>query len=212
MTSLIDSPLTFDPEAHAYALDGRPVPSVTQLIERADLINYDDVPPWQLEHAAQRGTAVHLATEFYDDGDLDDESIDPEILPYVEAWRLFRRESGFKVLRSEVRVYSRRHQYAGTVDTIGLLNGRLAMVEKKTTAVLHPATAVQVTAYGKAYNEMVDPAERVRSVHSVHLRRDGTYRFDEHDPETHWGMFLALRYPDDPQSAATRAAWERHYV
>lgn len=210
MTTATIPGLTFDPEPHVYRFNGDVIPSVTQILE--PLIDYGSVPGAILDHAAQRGTAVHLATEFYDDDDLDEATIDPEILPYVEAWRTFREESGFAVLQSEVRVYSARHRYAGTVDTIGLLDGRLAMVEKKTTAILHPATAVQVTAYGRAYNEIVGPGERVRSIHSVHLRRDGTYRFDEYDSGTHWGMFLALRYPDHPQSAATRAAWEAYYL
>lgn len=210
MTTATIPGLTFDPEPHVYRFDGEVIPSVTQLLE--PLINYAGVPGAILQHAADRGTAVHLATEFFDDDDLDEATVDPEILPYVEAWRTFREESGFEVVRSEVRVYSARHRYAGTVDTIGLLDGRLAMVEKKTTAILHPATAVQVVAYGKAFNEMACARDRVRSFHSVHLRRDGTYRFDEYDPETHWGMFLALRYPDHPQSAATRAAWEAHYL
>lgn len=204
------SALTFEPEAHAYHLNGERLPSVTQVLE--PLINYDGVPNGILQHAADRGTAVHLATEYFDDGDLDEDSIDPEILPYVQAWQRFRAESGFEVLRSEVRVYSERHRYAGTVDCIGVMRGRLVMVEKKTTAILAAATAIQVTAYLKAYNEHVPAAERAKDCYSVHLRRDGTYRLDQHEPLTHWAAFLALRYPDDSDSAATLAAWKAKHV
>lgn len=201
--------LTFEPTEHVYHFDGVRVPSVTQVLE--PLIDYDRVPFRILEHAAQRGTAVHLATEFYDDGDLDEESIDPEILPYVEAWRRFREESGFTVERSEVRVYSPRHGYAGTVDAIGYMRGRRIMVEKKTTAQLHPATAIQVSAYYRAFNESALPGKRVRSACSVWLRRDGTYRFDAYDPHDHWAAFLALLNPDDPQSGPTMEAWHARY-
>lgn len=203
--------LDFDPESHTYRVGDRVLPSVTQLL-RPIGFDYDTVPPNTLQHAAERGTAVHLATEFYDDGDLDEESIDLEILPYVEAWRLFRRESGFEVYRSEVRVYSERHQFAGTFDCLGVLNGKLAIVEKKTTAVLHPSTAIQVSAYMRAFNEGKPREEQAKRCYSVHLRRDGTYRLDDHDPETHWGAFLALRYPEHPQSAATIAAWRNTYL
>lgn len=201
--------LTFEEEAHEYRFNGERVPSVTQLLE--PLINYEGVPTGVLEYAANRGTAVHLATEFWDDGDLDEESIDPEILPYVQAWQRFRDESGFVVWRSEVRVYSQRHKFAGTFDCLGVLNGRLAIVEKKTTALLAPATAVQVSAYFRAYNEDKPRDEQAKRCYSVHLRRDGTYRLDEWDAETHWGMFLALRYPEHPDSAATLAAWKAKF-
>lgn len=203
--------LTFEPEEHAYHFDGVRIPSVTQVLQPVGF-DYSSIPFGTLEHAAQRGTAVHLATEFYDDGDLDEDSIDPEILPYVEAWRRFREESGFVVWRSEVRVHSARHGFAGTFDCLGVLNGKMCIVEKKTTATLHPSTAIQVSAYLRAYNEGLPREEQAKRCYSVHLRRDGTYRLDEHDPETHWGAFLALLYPDHPQSAATLAAWRRAYL
>jgi len=205
------STLDFEPESHTYRVDGRVLPSVTQVLKPVGF-DYDTVPFHILNHAAQRGTAVHLATEFYDDGDLDEESIDPEILPYVNAWRLFREESGFVVDRSEVRLYSKRHGYAGTVDAIGFIRGRRIMVEKKTTAQLHPSTAIQVSAYYRAYNDSVPSAWRVRSACSVWLRRDGTYRFDAYDPLDHWAAFLALLNPDDPQSGPTLEAWKARYI
>jgi hypothetical protein len=203
--------LTFEPEAHVYHLNGQRLPSVTQVLE--PLINYDGVPNGILQHAADRGTAVHLATEFWDDGDLDEESIDPEVLPYVQAWQRFRAESGFVVERSEVRVYSARHRFAGTFDCLGILRGRRVIVEKKTTAILAAATAIQVTAYRRAYNETCRPPERIRQSYSVHLRRDGTYRLDEWTPdEDHWGAFLALLNPEHEQSAATVAAWKAKHL
>lgn len=209
-TATILPGLTFEHEEHVYRFNGGRVPSVTQLLE--PLINYEGVPNGILQHAADRGTAVHLATEFWDDGDLDDDSIDPEVLPYVQAWQRFRDESGFVVERSEVRVYSARHRFAGTFDCLGILRGRRAIVEKKTTAVLHPATAIQVSAYLKAYNEHVAPGQRIREAYSVHLRRDGTYRLDQHEPLAHWSAFLALLNPEDPQSAVTMAAWKARYL
>lgn len=200
---------TFDADSHTYRFDGERIPSVTQILE--PLIDYSGVPNGVLQHAADRGTAVHLATEFWDDGDLDEDSIDEEVLPYVMAWQRFRDDSGFAVLKSEVRVYSARHRFAGTFDCLGVMDRKLAIVEKKTTALLHPATAIQVSAYMRAYNEPLPRDEQAKRCYSVHLRRDGTYRLDEWDPTDHWSAFLALKNPDDPQSAATMAAWKARY-
>jgi hypothetical protein len=93
-----------------------------------------------------------------------------------------------------------------------VLNGRLSIVEKKTTAALHPSTAIQVSAYMRAFNEGKPRDEQAKRCYSVWLRRDGTYRLDEHDPDTHWGAFLALRYPDHPDSPATIAAWKEAFL
>ena len=207
----IPNRLEFEDESHTYRWDGSVVPSVTQLLKPVGF-DYDSIPRHIVQHASERGTAVHAATEFYDDGDLDEDSVDLEILPYVQAWRLFREQSGFQVFRSEVRVYSERHGFAGTFDCLGVLNRQLAIVEKKTTAQLHPSTAIQVSAYMRAFNEGKPREEQAKRCYSVWLRRDGTYRLDEHDPETHWGAFLALRYPDHPQSAATVAAWRTCFL
>lgn len=207
----IPNRLEFEDESHTYRWDGAVVPSVTQLLKPVGF-DYDSIPRHIVQHASERGTAVHAATEFYDDGDLDEDSVDLEILPYVQAWRLFREQSGFQVFRSEVRVYSERHGFAGTFDCLGVLNRQLAIVEKKTTAQLHPSTAIQVSAYMRAFNEGKPREEQAKRCYSVWLRRDGTYRLDEHDPETHWGAFLALRYPGHPQSAATVAAWRQVYL
>ena len=71
MTSATAERFTFDPIEHIYRFDGQRVPSVTQILE--PLIDYSGVPNGVLQYAADRGTAVHLATEFYDDGDLDED-------------------------------------------------------------------------------------------------------------------------------------------
>lgn len=207
MTSLAE--LTFEESEHIYHYGGVRVPSVTQVLD--GMVDYDRVPIAKLRHAAERGTAVHLATEFDDEGDLDESTVDPEVLPYVDAWRCFRAESGFQPMRSEVRVYSARHRFAGTFDCLGVLFGKWAIVEKKTTFQLAPATAIQVSAYMRAYNEDKPEGERARACWSVWLRRNGTYRLTEYDPLEHWAAFLARLNPDDPQSAATMAAWmEKH--
>jgi hypothetical protein len=47
------------------------------------------------------------------------DTVDDVILPYLAAWRLFKRESGFIVEQSEVPMMSKALRYAGTPDVIG---------------------------------------------------------------------------------------------
>jgi hypothetical protein len=193
MTTLAAEPvgLRFDPEAHEYRFDGEVVPSVTQVL--APIVDYSAVPAFMLNYAADRGTQAHYACELYDADELDEESLDERLVPYVEAWKAFRAESGFTIEHSEQRLYHPRYRYAGTCDRVGILNGRRTVLEIKTTATLLPATAVQCAAYQAAFNETAPAAMRAKGCVAVHLRPDGSYRLERYeDTREHFAAFVAL--------------------
>ncbi|MBU1082470.1 MAG: hypothetical protein KKB59_18435, partial [Spirochaetes bacterium] len=111
----LDCPVVFTEEGHIYTLDGSRLPSVTGILKAEGFIDdrfYD-------EYSRTRGTYVHKATHLDDTGELDEETLDPVIAPYVEGWRKFKRESGFCVEKSEVPMCSKTYRYAGTPDVIG---------------------------------------------------------------------------------------------
>lgn len=113
--SLLDTPVDFDREGHRYTLNGRSLESVTQILQAEGFIDttfYDDF-------SRERGALVHLACHYDDTKELDDDSLDEVIVPYVAAWRSFKAESGFIVERSEVPMASKAYLYAGTPDVIG---------------------------------------------------------------------------------------------
>lgn len=115
--SLLDTSegLVFNEADHSYFLDGVRVPSVTGILKAEGFIDDRFFDEWSRD----RGSMVHLATHYDDLGELDEDSLDPVIVPYVEAWRRFKRESGFIVEASETGLASRVHRYAGTLDTRG---------------------------------------------------------------------------------------------
>lgn len=83
--------LVFDPGPHLYTLDGVHYPSITQIIYGVGLIDFSMVRAEILASAAEMGKAVHAATHYDDDGDLDIDSLDANLRPYLEAWRAFRQ-------------------------------------------------------------------------------------------------------------------------
>jgi hypothetical protein len=113
--TLLDAPVSFEREGHVYTLNGLPLPSVTGILKAEGFI--DDA--FFTEESRVRGTYVHLATHYDDQGELDEDTLDPVIVPYVEAWRKFKRESGFIVEQSETPMASSSYHYAGTPDVIG---------------------------------------------------------------------------------------------
>ena len=113
--SLLDVPVDFTEEGHRYTHNGDPLESVTGILRAEGFID----TAFYTEYGRQRGSFVHLARHYDDIGCLDESTIDPEIAPYLEAWRRFKRESGFVVERSEVPMASSAYRYAGKPDVIG---------------------------------------------------------------------------------------------
>lgn len=144
--------LTFDPATHTYTLDGRVVPSVTQVL-RALPDDYAMVDPAVLERAAELGRAVHRIIELDILGGLVLEEVDFHLLPYLDQWREFLASSGFRPLLSESLVASRRYGYAGTLDLFGLLNGRKALLDNKRTAAVPRKAGPQTAGYRIALSE-----------------------------------------------------------
>jgi len=134
---------TFDPERHLYLVDGRPVPSVTQVLHSARLAaDYSMVPPDVLERKRIIGQYVHKATQYLDEGCLDLETVDPELQPYLAAYQRFLEESGFRPQLIEHRLVSRVAGVlcGGTVDRVGSMNGRLWLIDLKCVIDCFPAS------------------------------------------------------------------------
>lgn len=163
----------FDKEQHVYTLDGRRLPSVTEIIEPIQA-GYAGIPAHVLEKARARGEAVHLAVQYHNEGDLAVETLDIEIVPYFEAYLKFVADTGFKVLGTETAMYSIPFRYAGTPDLWGEIGAELWLPDIKCTAVTPPWTAIQTAAYRRLLEEYTGHKARRGA---LQLRGDGTYRF-----------------------------------
>jgi hypothetical protein len=175
--------LHFDPDTHTYTLYGRVVPSVTQILKGAGLIDASQ----HSEAAASKGTSIHLACEYEDQNDLADESV----TPYVLAYQRFKRESGVKILELEKVVYHDLYNYAGRVDRVVAFpdgNGgfaRPAALDIKSGSPAH-WHHIQVAAYSMALG-FTGTAER----HVLYLRDDGTYKLDSSHSAVYNDVFRA---------------------
>lgn len=179
----------FDPEHHVYRVDGKVLPSVTQII--APLYDFSMVREELLELARERGSAVHIACELDDQGDLDEASVDPRIRPYLEGWRRFRYDNEFEVESIEERLQHPIHGYAGTLDRVGILKGKRILLDIKTTSALHPAVGVQLAGYLDA-RTLANPVQLITRRYAIQLRRDGTYRLQPYDRPDDRAVFQSL--------------------
>ena len=186
--------ISFDEASHTYTdQHGRVVPSVTQALNVLD--SYRGIPPAVLEKAAQRGTAVHKAVELHLQGDLDEMSLDPEVADYFYAYWKFEREHRYQPEHSELRVFSNKFRYAGTLDLAGPdpSNKRgYAIIDIKTSRELMPSVGPQLAAYEKAFRESIDVSPRRKlKRYGLLLKSDGTYELKPYDGAADFSVFLA---------------------
>lgn len=151
--------LIYDEASHTTATpDGRDVPHVTAVLKATGLAEDLDRPMPRRARAAidfgrDRGTAAHADCHAYDDGDLLWETVDPAVLPYVEAWMAFRTEF---VLVPAARGRERRffHDtlfYTGIIDGVFILpSGRRVLIDMKTGAP--GAARYQTAAYALGWD------------------------------------------------------------
>lgn len=177
--------IEFDPDTHTYRVDGAVVPSVTQIL--APLHDFAGIPADVLDNAADRGTAVHKATELYDLELLDEESLDDEVAAYLEGYRRFRADTGFEPERVETRVHSARYGYAGTLDRTGRLGRRKVLIDIKSGAQ-SPVTGPQTAAYQQALEEMT--GAKVSRRYGLYLS-PGDYRLVPYDERSDWHVFVS---------------------
>ena len=112
---LNDFNVEFEPDGHVYTYRGQHWPSITQILKAEGFVD----TTWFDEWSRDKGSMVHLAIHYDVTGELDEESLDDEIRPYLSAFRRFMAESGFKVEKSEEPGVNTTHRYAGTPDLVG---------------------------------------------------------------------------------------------
>ena len=186
-----------DEATHEYWIGDRRLISVTQVLERAGMMDYR----FGNDDARLRGTYVHDAAVMIDRGTLDWTILDPILAPYCRAYEKFIADAKPEILISERPMYHAQYMYAGKPDRVMTLNGFRGVFDLKSGSP-HPATAVQIA----SYCELVRVNEDIPFLkgYSLHLRDDGTYRLDEiSDLRRHFQTFLA---------AVTVARWKEEYL
>ncbi len=161
--------------------------SVTTILHAFDH-GLDHIDPDVLDRKSKLGTAVHRACELDDEGTLDIETVHALVLPYLEQYRRFRRDTAAEVLANEHIVFNRTHRYIGTNDRllrVGAKRRAVCDIKSGMPRVWH---RLQTAGYAAAAERFDTPVD---GRYCLYLTPT-TYRLVEHDDQQEKAVFLNL--------------------
>ena len=173
------SDVQFDDATHTYTVDGVVVPSVTQVLTAAGMVD----SRWFNQDARDRGRTVTVAIELHSKGEL--VTVPGGYEGYVEAWVKFLADTGFVPRHVEKPVFNDIYGYAGTPDVEGHVPGakRRLIVDVKTGCDA-PHYPIQTAGYGMIY-------ARTHDRWCVFLEKNGTYSIRQHTNPHDYDVFIA---------------------
>ena len=132
--------LEFIEETHTYLLDGKIIPSATQLLKQVFPTKYENVPLYVLENKSEYGTQLHKFIEIIE------KKKPKRPLAYIKKYykpNIYQEESlkdylklkekyNIEITDSEKKVHY-VDKYGGTLDLKGYVNKKSAILDIKTT-------------------------------------------------------------------------------
>lgn len=184
---------------------GRRLLSTTEICGLAGLVDRTYFTPL----AAQKGTYVHLAAEYddRDDVELDEDDLDEALLPYLEAYRSFKRDCRPEWSMIEARLYDPQLGFAGTVDRVGWLCPRGKTKKQRVVLDLKsgspaPFHAMQTAGYQHLVTrelvlsgvaEQQPTSKPLVERYGLYLRKNGRYKLTQFTETTDIAVFMAAR-------------------
>jgi len=175
--------------------NGTIVPSVTTIINESLGWNKNALVAWARrealagndpnklrDKAADIGTLAHYLIESHLKG------IEPDVSEYAPA-DLEKARNCFNaylkwesnhvqdVLHTEISLVSQRYGYGGTIDLIAVIDGKLSLVDFKSSNAVYPEHKIQVVAYAELYKERFGSYPKL--IHLLQLNKDGS-GFEHH--------------------------------
>lgn len=152
--------------------------------------------------ACDKGSEVHLAAEEHILTGKTDHGFQFGGDPYYESFLQFCDDFKPKFISIETTVYGKTEDnlyYAGTIDFIAEINGKIVAGDWKTSKVLHEEVGIQLVAGMKAQKMVSDDGEsleemiKVDKAIGVHLTADGYYVSEVNNLQYCWDTFQSLR-------------------
>lgn len=176
--------LKFDKKKHAYTVNGKVVLSVTSVLpDIPEAVMYKQC----FIDKTLLGSRVHdyadVVNNYYmtHDGEIPCEDVyrgttfQKEDDPYIKAYLKFLKEKKPRIISSEMKIYHKLYNYAGTLDLAVEMKNKLWILDLKTSSRVAPYARLQLAAYVRAYNAK-NPKNEIFNRGIVHLLPTGVYK------------------------------------
>jgi len=155
------------------------LPHVTSILSAAGLVD----TTWYTDYARERGSALHLAMQYLDEGDLDWRTVPPDVLPRLRQYQIFRDEMKPEILSIEEAVENEALRYCGRLDRRIKIAGREGILDMKSPSrcAWHP---LQLAMYAACF-------PRPLARWNLYLY-DERYQLIEHKDRSDWEVCKAI--------------------
>ena len=169
----------FNPERHEYSVDGRVIPSVTQILKDIGVIE----TRWYTAEGRNRGSTVHEYLELYDRGLLDPNVVEPEYRGYIDAYLDFLACSKVEYEQIEEPVAHPVYKFAGTPDRVGKINDTACVLDIKSGSSVD-WHGLQLAGYALALGNGHD-------LYALYIKEDGKWTTKTWDAREYQKIFLS---------------------
>ena len=183
--------IIYTEEPHGYVVDGEKYPALSDMMSGMGLCDYENVPEYIMQKAADLGHAVHKATHLIDIDELG--SYDSKIQPYLDAYSEFKKDCKPEFIASELSVANKSIKIATTLDRVAIVNGVVSDLEIKTTSTLmKKSVRIQTAGHQFIYNVGRKPKDKIKKRYVVWLRGNGKYELIPLTNKSDISMFISF--------------------
>lgn len=131
------------------------------VITELDIVNASKQHTVKKNEAADSGKIAHRWIEDYLNEENPEMPTDPEAVKAINAFRQFETEMSPEWVELEKVVYSKEHDYVGRFDALAWIDGKLTLIDFKTSKGVYREQFYQLGAYKQAYEEEMNCEHKV---------------------------------------------------
>ncbi len=124
----------FDPIEHQYFVNGKEVPSISQLCKRENQDMYEGIDQLTLRRAATKGVGLHKEIENYELKNIQGQSIEFQNYLLVKRNYRFNKEMTERIVIIEI---DGKIVCAGRFDLLATIDGKSVLIDFKRTSQIH---------------------------------------------------------------------------
>lgn len=167
--------IRYEEEGHRYFIGEKEIPGVSAVLQASGIVD----SRWYKPDSGHKGQMVHRACTLHDQNILNHETVDDEIVGYLDAWESFLFDTGAEIIGMEYIIGDAALGYAGRADRkIKLPNLIPPMVLDLKTGAAAEWHKLQVAGYARGDKYANGDEWTDLAVGTLYLKKTGKYKLE----------------------------------